>query len=337
MTQRQRAARAAGFTILEILIAIVILVVGITGIVALFPTAIESGNKTVEDSYAAAITQSVIDAISVGLRESKYSYAGTDGRLYYYFILDHDGVMDEPVNTPNVYTASGGSVAPLELSKKDYAVLLPKGPADNTDPAKEPIFTYPIVTNDVDFGWGTNFPGPSDKRAPTDVGKTTPVDDMAAGTTGTGMFRTAFDGTAPPWIRRVFPLGRYRIGTEPPSNPTAWRRAIRKEFLGEQISAGVTTTDTPDNYPVIDPYPQYSYAIAITRAKIDNADASGNPVPDGKITDKDRYSDNLYEVRILIFRNFQQTLGLHTGIQAGTLNIPKQNIPIREFVTLMSI
>ena len=59
MSRRLIHARRKGFTIIEILIAIVVLVLGITGIVALFPTAIESGNQTVEDTYSATITQSV--------------------------------------------------------------------------------------------------------------------------------------------------------------------------------------------------------------------------------------------------------------------------------------
>src|SRR5271167_3063026 len=68
----RQTRRSASFTILEILIAIVILVLGISGIVALFPSAIQSGNKTIEDSYSAAITQSVIDAVSVGMRKHAY-------------------------------------------------------------------------------------------------------------------------------------------------------------------------------------------------------------------------------------------------------------------------
>ena len=61
MGVRRRSRR--GFTLLEILIAIVVLVLGITGIVALFPTAIGSSRATVQDTYAAAIGQSVIDAL----------------------------------------------------------------------------------------------------------------------------------------------------------------------------------------------------------------------------------------------------------------------------------
>ena len=71
-TSRRFGARASGrggFTLIEILIAIVVLVLGIVGIISLFPTAIESGNKTVEDSYAAAITQSVVDAIKQSGRD----------------------------------------------------------------------------------------------------------------------------------------------------------------------------------------------------------------------------------------------------------------------------
>ena len=90
---RRRLHQASAFTIIEILIAIVVLVLGISGIIALFPTAIDSGNQTVEDSYAAAITQSVMDAISVGVRESRYTLTtGTPGdeRNWTFFIFDHE-------------------------------------------------------------------------------------------------------------------------------------------------------------------------------------------------------------------------------------------------------
>src|SRR5579864_7146498 len=102
-----RRGRHRGFTILEILIAIVILVIGISGIVALFPTAIESGNQTVQDSYAAAITQSVVDAIAVGVRESRYRVLDASQRPWSYFILDHDGVYDAMVPSPQAYKTDG--------------------------------------------------------------------------------------------------------------------------------------------------------------------------------------------------------------------------------------
>ncbi|RME03004.1 MAG: hypothetical protein D6805_08085 [Planctomycetota bacterium] len=83
--------KTSGFTILEILIAIVILVVGILGIMAIFPKAIDTASKSVEETYAGIIAQSVIDSVKLGIRETKVTKAGTDTA---YFILQHEGVPD---------------------------------------------------------------------------------------------------------------------------------------------------------------------------------------------------------------------------------------------------
>ncbi len=82
--------RNAGFTLIEILIAMVILMVGLIGILAVFPAALKAANQAVQDTYAAAIAQSVVDAIHLGLRSSQASFE--DGTAY--FILDHDGTTD---------------------------------------------------------------------------------------------------------------------------------------------------------------------------------------------------------------------------------------------------
>src|SRR5581483_5339873 len=126
--------RRAGFTILEILIAIVILVLGISGIVALFPTAIEAGNKTVEDCYAAAITQSVVDAIAVGIRVSQFRVLDRPvvGRAWKYFILNHDGVYDRMVKSPQNFQSDPN------IAHSDWCILLPQGQDPNVDPTKEP-------------------------------------------------------------------------------------------------------------------------------------------------------------------------------------------------------
>ena len=119
----RRFARKAGFTIIEILIAIVVLVLGISGILALFPTAIESGNQTVEDTYTATITQSVVDAISVGLRESRYQWTDSTGRVWTYFLFNHDGVVDAPVSFPEDLARAGTDG---DIWTKDYCIILPQ-------------------------------------------------------------------------------------------------------------------------------------------------------------------------------------------------------------------
>ena len=61
----------SGFTILEILLAVVILTVGLLGLLAVFPVAMDSGRRAVESTNAVIITQSVEQAIRDGLKQHK--------------------------------------------------------------------------------------------------------------------------------------------------------------------------------------------------------------------------------------------------------------------------
>jgi prepilin-type N-terminal cleavage/methylation domain-containing protein len=106
--------RDAGFTLMEIMIATAILTLGLVGILALFPVAIDSGRKVMERSTAAAIAKSVAEQIRAGIRNQKrYNYKGATP--YAYFIFQHDGVQD-PIP----------SELSLERPDKDYYILLPQ-------------------------------------------------------------------------------------------------------------------------------------------------------------------------------------------------------------------
>jgi len=107
----QRDESAAGFTLIEILIATSILTLGLVGILALFPVAIKAGRSVVEKSNAVVIAQSVVDAIRSGVRNSK----GLSKPGHAYFVLRHDGVMDKVPSDPK-------RVSP----KDDYYILLPR-------------------------------------------------------------------------------------------------------------------------------------------------------------------------------------------------------------------
>ena len=108
-------SRRGGFTILEILIASAILVVGLVGVLALFPAGISSGRKVVEDSTAVAIARSVADAIRSGMRNNlRYRTSGSGG-VFTYFVFQHDGVKD---SVPRIQSK--------ESSKHDYFILLPR-------------------------------------------------------------------------------------------------------------------------------------------------------------------------------------------------------------------
>lgn len=90
MRMVQRPARGAfgphsGFTILEILIAMVVITVGVVGLLALFPIAIKSTSNAVKDSRASLLARSVQEAITVGMRVSPDEATSTT------VLLQHDG------------------------------------------------------------------------------------------------------------------------------------------------------------------------------------------------------------------------------------------------------
>lgn len=117
--------KRAGFTLIEILIALTIIMVGLVGIMAVFPAAMRSANMTVEASYAAAISQSVIDSIRLGLRQARVRTDAYDTLLFI-----HDGVQDLEGDYAGALRdldlAQITEQQMLSLLKRDYCVLLPK-------------------------------------------------------------------------------------------------------------------------------------------------------------------------------------------------------------------
>lgn len=291
----RKFGQRAAFTLLEILIAIVVLVIGITGIVAVFPTAIKSGNQTVVDSYASLITQSVVDAINVGIREARYRTNVTPGaESWDYFIFEHDGVQDDITSTtPEQYFTVAGL---------DFCILLPRGQATNKDKNREIIL---------------HFPCPPDKvsaRANPTIASLANLNDEVVNPDG--RVRTVADpgGSGIFQFKKTYLLGRE---IDPSKNPNP----IRDEFLGEFIAGSGTSGERL----IKDPYPQYSFGFSIRRARIDTT------APRGVLTVADDFSDNLFEVKVKIFRNFNEGMVPNSG---GL--VPKNNLWIHEFVTLIS-
>jgi len=342
--RRGGLVRRAGFTILEILIAIVVLSLGIVGIIALFPTAIESGNKTVEDSYAAAITQSVVDAITVGLRESRYNYRTTTAsspRTWTYFIFNHDGVVDRlplvPEDFrdgkqgapayPGTYPASILTKNPSKVWDKDYCVVLPLpvtiGPngagtglasAPFDDVQDEPAFIFPVPLTPA---------GEEEQRSDASLAANTVIDNLH-----TSRQRETVDGEQVLWVPRVYNLGVYRdpgdeVGTVLPGNFVPGD--VREEFRGEDVQVASTTEQTI----AVDPYPTYSFAFVIRRARVDTNN-------DAQIDTNDEFSSSLYEVRVMIFKDFDQNSADQLADDPA-LAVPRGNNAIRQFVTLISL
>lgn len=61
---------SSGFTLIEILLALVVLTVGLCGLLALFPVGIKSNKESTEDTMAAMVAESAYQSIVRGMRES---------------------------------------------------------------------------------------------------------------------------------------------------------------------------------------------------------------------------------------------------------------------------
>ena len=325
----RRRRQGTGFTIMEILIAIVVLVLGITGIVALFPTAIESGNQTVEDTYSSTICQSVVDAIAVGLRESRYSYATPNPpRTWHYFIFNHDGVIDAPPRNPERYdTAAGDPNGPP--FDKDYCILLPQSPAggNNKVAAMEPVFLYPIPDA---------AGSPKEQRDPNRLRSTnlTGNDDGSSiiDNFHTDFGRTTTDDVPELWYPRVYPLGVYRNlpdGSSLTLPPSTVGGDVRLDYRSEDFQIDAAAQQNI----ALDPYPSYGFCFALKRARVDTTG-------DGKIDGNDFFDSSLYELKVFIFKNFDvgEAAAMASGVTNGANHpVPRQNSPIRTFITLISI
>jgi prepilin-type N-terminal cleavage/methylation domain-containing protein len=69
--------RERGVTLIECLLALIVLAVGLVGILALFPVALENSKGSMELSHGAIIAESVKHALTVALKNAVYD-AGTD-------------------------------------------------------------------------------------------------------------------------------------------------------------------------------------------------------------------------------------------------------------------
>ena len=103
---RSQKRRSSGFTLIEILLALVILMVGIVGVLGLFPVAIRNVNDSVEDTTASNLAQSLNASLTEAMRRP---VAGV-------VTVTHDGLpagrlsFPLPVTTlvPATYPAAGG-------------------------------------------------------------------------------------------------------------------------------------------------------------------------------------------------------------------------------------
>jgi prepilin-type N-terminal cleavage/methylation domain-containing protein len=173
LTRRRRPAGGdAGFTILEILVATAILVIGLVGVLALFPAGIGVGKEVVEDSTAITLARSVADAIRSGMRNNLRVETRTGGVTFTYFIFKHDGVTPAPQNRSR------------EDFRENYFILLPRhqpGPVPGLSEAERrkraatgdrgKTFVYPEADDEFPNGGGDPFRADDDKDEVTPAGE----------------------------------------------------------------------------------------------------------------------------------------------------------------------
>jgi len=72
---RNRRTRDRGMTLIEILLALIVMVLGFCGILALFPPALQSSTESVEETNAAILGESVAHALTNAIRFAQYNPA----------------------------------------------------------------------------------------------------------------------------------------------------------------------------------------------------------------------------------------------------------------------
>lgn len=150
----------SGLTLIEILIALIVLMIGLVGVLSMFPTGISSSSESVEDRIAAQLADSVVQALSIAMREAtpEDRPSGTPARVR----PRHDGLppnyefslplpQDPPPAKPREVAYPDGSDAKPKdvfmLGKESKIINIHKdvisGP-DKTDPYPQYGFTFTV-------------------------------------------------------------------------------------------------------------------------------------------------------------------------------------------------
>lgn len=99
-----------GITLIEILLALIVMVLGVVGILALFPPALQMAGESMEDTQAAILGESVAHALVSALRNAEFDRT----TLRYRVVLTHDLYSTDP-------SANGNG------EKGRYEFILPEG------------------------------------------------------------------------------------------------------------------------------------------------------------------------------------------------------------------
>jgi hypothetical protein len=261
---------------MEILISMTILMIGLLPMLAVFKTALNNLNRSIEDTYASAIAQSVLDSIRLGLHEMKVDH----GPQAKFFLFEHDGIAAStaalaqsasPDGRTQLEVDRGGFLKDMDISQqqnmqrlepRDYCIMLPsdKDPDESSPPG---------YTGRTGITKAFLYPR---KSAGDNQGRTG-VSYVATGKVGTVQGRKVK-------VEKVF-------------------------WLGQKLKLG-TNNDGELHVERNDTLAQYSFAFTIRVAKAPDPDPTTNP----KAVNQTQYAKDqapcpgLYEVCVMVFRNF---------------------------------
>lgn len=259
----------SGFTLLEIMMAVAVLVIGILGVMALFPVAIRSAKSSIETTNAVIIAQSVEQAIREGIRSRRYQ-TGRDSSDSF-FILQHAGV------TP----FTGGKPA----TDADYYILLP----DNLTDARQP------VPRDVEYRSSKVFAYPETDGRVWSVEGVEYVDDEGDSRPNGGGSAKAADNDGDDYVLSFH-------NSESGQDEEVETVEIRKTYsLGEDFFLDEDDDERAFTsvFDAADPIEDYSFAFTIRRAINDSS--LGRELPEDP-----RFipANELYDVEVRVYRGF---------------------------------
>jgi prepilin-type N-terminal cleavage/methylation domain-containing protein len=283
--------RKPGFTLVEVLISLVILLVAFAGILSLLVASTRQAGAVVEDTFASTLARSVFEAVRVGVRERSFAIDRGDGVIARGFVLSHEGVGSPGDVPPQLLPNPGADQLPV-LQGSDQVVFLPAAsPESDGVGAPDPTFVYPR-------------PGGTTDNAPVPYGLDNALPEADAAGIENQWGSVKLD------VRRVYAL------------PAAGF-ALVADGDAEGSPGDVTGDGAADETAVADARDQYSFALTVRRA-------SAPPLvsPDGETPDWEaqgftpaglQRTDGLYQVRVLVFRNFtpERTARGHVPVVGG--------------------
>jgi len=147
-TASRRRARTHSFSLLEVVIALGVIAVGIVGVLAVFPTALQTGHSAQDETRAAHIAQSVFGSLVAGATSRFNAVPLPPTPLS----IDLTAPPSPPTMPPTLYADNDGNLIPNSTNSA-YAIFIYTNNAvpGFTDPASANLVTVRVA-------WPANAP-----------------------------------------------------------------------------------------------------------------------------------------------------------------------------------